>query len=611
MDNYLFHLLQLLVENGPMTIQDISYFCDISIKTAEKRIKELNNILNNTAYISKGILKYQLKINNYSAFLNLETQFLKGELDLNDPTKREAFIIQKLVKNTKYIPVDVLADQMIVSRKVVNNDLQHLKRLLEDYDAKIESRTGKGIKLSVKQDYDILFILRNFVVTRLTKNKWRKITEEFENKVTNIPIKQQTKKQIRNNLISIWLAKEADYSVKEFPKYYIPVWNENSVTSELKNIGKNIVGNLTPAEEIFLLSPISLYKNECFDQEKLDMILNKNYQIISSYLSDDLQHYNLIPQNVYSRIKWHMFFLVNRAMLHEKISEVLPKNIADKYPISLELSRNLSQAITQNYKIKVSIDEINYFVIYFQMLLDEKTENNPDYIDIAFIGEVRESVKEFIKSKLGQIYNDINTDSYYSISDFKESKNHYLLGFSAQPFTSNQAQIVNIGTAVRSESLSLIMQVSQAETFINQGKCKITVSDLQAKTYHEAVEKLIDEQIGKGELNKDFKERWIQREKYTNNIFPNGIAIPHAADSSGKNRILISIGKIKNNLSYKNRSVRLIFLLAIPESLDNELINVTSRIYDLIGIISRNTVLHGNLLNYDSSKSFMQITEGV
>ena len=101
MDSYLFGLLKLFIENGSMTMQEIEAYSNISAKTANKRIAEINSILGKSAHISAGIERFQLIINDYSKFLDIETQFLKGELDLNDPVKRKALIIDILIQKLR------------------------------------------------------------------------------------------------------------------------------------------------------------------------------------------------------------------------------------------------------------------------------------------------------------------------------------------------------------------------------------------------------------------------------------------------------------------------------------------------------------------------------
>lgn len=73
MDSSLFMLLKLFVENGSITKQEIAVYNNISFRTVDKRISELNRILGEAAHISSGIERFSLTINNYPKFLDLET----------------------------------------------------------------------------------------------------------------------------------------------------------------------------------------------------------------------------------------------------------------------------------------------------------------------------------------------------------------------------------------------------------------------------------------------------------------------------------------------------------------------------------------------------------
>ncbi|MEE8822629.1 MAG: PTS sugar transporter subunit IIA, partial [Lactobacillus amylovorus] len=99
--------------------------------------------------------------------------------------------------------------------------------------------------------------------------------------------------------------------------------------------------------------------------------------------------------------------------------------------------------------------------------------------------------------------------------------------------------------------------------------------------------------------------------KKSNNVISNGIAIPHAVDSSGKPRVLLSFGIVKQRVTYNKTRLKLIFLIGIPAKLDDSLAEVTSRISDLISMVSHNQVLFENAENYDNNQSFIQMLEGI
>lgn len=611
MDSSLFELLKLFVENGSITMQEIAVYNNISFRTVNKRISELNNILGDTAHISAGTERFNLTINNYPKFLKLETKFLKGELDLNDPVKREASIINILIKNRSYIPIDEIADKLTVSRKVINKDLSTIKKDLLSYNGKIVSKTGRGIKVKFQTDFDRICALRNFVITHTSKPDWLNFTAKFSNSLKKLDVSKQAYHQILNNILTLKVYKEYGYLLSSLPKDYSSLWDvDESIENLIGQLEKELK-HVTKSEINFVFSPLDLYKNKYMTLKKVKQVFRKNYELFFIPLTEKLSQYGLDAKTVYERLKWHMLFSINRTLLYTKIGEVLPRNISDNYPLSLELSIELAKEVNSHYQVCLSKKELNYYVIYFEMFLEEISENAKDKVKVAFVGSIRSSVKAFIEKKLLNVFQKLETTSFANVAAFKKAEDKFLLVFVDKPLEIKDVQVVNVGTAFRPEALSIVMQISVIEQLIKQKKINLSVGHIEAENYYDAVDKLIDQQIEKGQLTAEFKKNWVERERVTNNIFSNGIAIPHAIDYSTKKRVLVSVGIIDNKILFKKNDLKLIFLIGIPENLDNELIDTTSRLYDFIGLISRNEILYNNFVNYDNSKQLIQIAEGV
>lgn len=611
MDSSLFKLLKLFVENGSITKQEIAVYNNISFRTVDKRISELNCILGKSAHISAGIERFKLTIIDYPKFLSLETKFLKGELDLNDPIKREASIIDILIKSADYIPIDEIADRLTVSRKVINKDLSIIKNDLNPYKGKIVSKTGKGIKLIFKTNFDKICVLRNFVIEHTSKPSWLNFVAEIGCYLKELGLTKQAYYQISNNILTLKVFKDYGYFLDKIPPNYCSLWSENNTILNLVSHLEDKLMHMTKPEIYFIFSPLDLYKNEYLNFQKVQLVFKKNYNLFFVPLKDKLMQYGLDASSVYERVKWHMLFSINRTLMYTKIGEVLPRNISDSYPIALELSLALANKINSKYNVVLSKKEITYYVIYFEMFLEEISKNAKDQVRIAFVGSIRNSVKEFIENKLRNVFENLETASFSNVAAFKKVHNKFLLVFVDKPLEISDVQVINVGTVFRPEALSIVMQISVIEQLIKQRKIVLSVEHLKAASYYDAVDKLINHQISNGQLTGEFKQNWIKREKATNNIFSNGIAIPHAIDYSAKERILVSVGILDNKILFKKNELKLIFLIGIPENLNKELIDATSRLYDFIGLISRNEILYDNFISYDSSKQLIQIAEGV
>lgn len=140
---------------------------------------------------------------------------------------------------------------------------------------------------------------------------------------------------------------------------------------------------------------------------------------------------------------------------------------------------------------------------------------------------------------------------------------------------------------------------------------KVVRYDLNEDSYYKSVKELVELLSKDNELTLDFYQRWTERKKKSNNVISNGIAIPHAIDNSGRERILLSFGIIKKRVVYKKTKLRFIALLGIPENLDSSLVKATSELYDFVSMIVRNQVLLENAEKYNNERSFIQMLEGI
>lgn len=163
MDGQEYRLLKYFIANDSLTITELTAQFQISKRTMQKYIKELNADLKGIAVVRDNQQRFYLKIYDYNRLTSLQTGFLKQSLDFNDPQKRQAFIILKLIQADDFIILDDLAEQLVISKGTLNRDIHDLKQSLQEYQTEIISVTNKGVRLVVTHDYDYGLLLLNFV----------------------------------------------------------------------------------------------------------------------------------------------------------------------------------------------------------------------------------------------------------------------------------------------------------------------------------------------------------------------------------------------------------------------------------------------------------------
>ena len=258
-------------------------------------------------------------------------------------------------------------------------------------------------------------------------------------------------------------------------------------------------------------------------------------------------HFGLNEDDIYDRIKWHILFLINRCILYISVKQNLSKNISERYPVAFEFAWSLSQIIETKYDVKVSINEINYLVLYFEMVMKPLSDKTNELVSIALIGNYRLSVKKFIIAQLQNMFPNINIDIVKSKSDLSKDKN-YLLILTQKLFEYGSIPVINTNVLFRENAFSIISLFALVQRYIDEGKVKIIKYDLFKSTYYDLVQELVNKLVDNGELTSDFYNCWVKREKKSNNVISNGIAIPHAVDGSGKSRVLLALGVVKTKL---------------------------------------------------------------
>lgn len=611
MDNSLYRIIRTLIENGPTTTDELAYLEDVGNRTIENRIKDLAEILEDTADINKHGNTYSLAIHKYDEFLKIETRFLKGALDLNDPSVREMTIINSLLNKKDYVSIDQISDEVGLDKRVINHTLTSLKERLGYYTASIDNKRGMGLRIDFQNEIFSLLLLKNIYQANrryLDSDAFKQNKALIE--ATLLDPKIITK--IALNLTAFETIRKNRGKIIDPIPNFIPMWDANN--QDLKKLISSITdkyNDLSKSELEFILYPLNLYKNQYLDSKIIEQVFLSNKQVIQGSLNKSLVHYRLNADIVYERIKWHVLFLINRTILHEQVTGVLPKSISEKYPVAFEFALSLAHLIEEKYNVKVNINEINYLVLYFEMAIEKLVDKRQDTAtSLAVIGNYRSSVKKFIVTQLENIFPNSNVDIVDKKDDLSANKN-YLFILSQKLFRYDSVPVFNINVLFREDALNIIAVIALIERYIEENKVTVIRHDLQVKSYYGLVKELVDLLVSDGQLTADFYERWTKREKESNNVISNGIAIPHAVDSSGKPRVLLSFGIVKQRVTYNKTRLKLIFLIGIPAKLDDSLVEVTSRIYDLISMVSRNQVLFENAENYDNNQSFIQMLEGI
>ncbi|MGY5276126.1 BglG family transcription antiterminator [Lactiplantibacillus plantarum] len=621
MDRQNFEMLNFFINNDALTLRELQTHFSISRVTITKNIREINEYLDGVAQINVNQSKFYLVIKDYSAIAKLQTTFLKQDLDFNDPAKRQATILKELLRNTSnYVIVDDLAESLSVSRGTINKDLRELKQMLDFYNVRIATKTNKGIRLEVNADFEYAVIARNLVGKYYElESTWDSATDEkLTNLIKQLDSSNDTVTMVKRNLAVIKWFRKYDIQVNDKVPNYHQLLSDDS-TEALRDLLTETIGNsLSPGEWDFISYPLNIKKLATDDKVLVKLALadiQGLMQVVFPIIKQKLD-INLDFDRLLMELRYHLLFLINRAIFDVKSEGFISVDMLNKYPVSTELAQSTLSSIAKKLNIRIRKQEVGYLTVYFQMELEEYM-SAPVIHRVALVKPISNSMKSFIAEQLTDALNDdLQIDIFNSKSDLEKSPEKYLLIFS-NSFLPGSAMgqhtpIIRLNSVFNQGTLRERLQISLVDEAISHGLCKFDVTKfMNEKSYTKGVRQLIKQEITNGQLNEEFLEDWAKREELSSSIFGDGVALPHVIDKSGLNRILVTVGLFEKPVVFDNQKVNVVFLVAIPNKLDAELSRVLSQVYDLIRSIAANSNIFNNLKNYDNNRGLIQLMEAI
>ncbi len=621
MDRQSFEILNFFINNDALTLRELQSHFSVSRVTITKNIRAINDYLVGIAKINVNQAKFYLVINNYSAMAKLQTNFLKKDLDFNDPSKRQATILKELLQQiTDYVILDDLAESLAVSRGTINKDLKALKQQLDYYQVRIETKTNRGIHLAVEHDYMYAVITRTLVGKYYElEATWDKATDvKLLNLVKKLDHNNDTVTMVKRNIAVINWLRKYNIQINDRINNYHPLLSDVTMAS-LRNLVTEIIGSsLSTSEWEFISYPLNIRKLPKDDNQlvqvglvEVEDLMQSVFPILKQKLDVNLDFKRLLME-----LRYHLLFLINRAIFDVKSEGFISVDMLSKYPVSTELAQLTLSTIATKLNIRIRSQEVGYLTVYFQMELEEYMAA-PIIHRVALVEPINTSMKKFISEKLKEMLDDdLQIDVFNSISEWEQSPEKYLLIFSNSFLTDNElinhAPIIRLNSIFNQGTLRERLQISLVDEAVNQGQCRFDVTQFdEQETYVTGVKKLINQEIQHGQLTPDFMQAWLNREQQSSSIFGDGVALPHVIDKSGLNRILVTVGVFEKPVVFDNQKVNVVFLVAIPYKLDATLSKILAQVYDLIRSITANSNIYNNLKNYDENQGLNQLMEAI
>lgn len=569
---------------------DLEYFANVlsvSPRTVYSEMKYLIKKQSSNGF--KICLKrgqgYHLIIEDKEAF----DKFMMNQSDDYEITPRQRIekIIAILISKYDYVTINYLAELLSSSRSIINSDLEKVSESLKDKNIQLIKKAHYGIKLEADRLQIDLLMAELYLRENPTVYK-----------ILNLKVNSQKFKNIEKSLIFELKNHKLDTNYIElkeidaFLKVLIYRRNVNVTKSSYKNdkaceYTSVAFSLLTVIEELFQIK---------FNQEDLEILTsllkkktraNKLKYSDPQVLVEDIDEFlKKIDAEFNTRCSYdvefkksllsHVSLLIDR--LHEKVyfNNPLTNEISVRYPISFNIAILFCRMIGEKYTVKINKDEIAFITTHFAVHMEKESQSKFSRINkIAVICSSGGGSAYLIKLKLETLFttSNIETFSLLDMDSVKEFKPDIIFTISDLEVSFN-IPIIYINELIDDIELLKIKNIFQfnkeikdtilvaENSFLNLLNPNFFTIVHEEYEYLDLLKNMAEQIEEEGYSESGYADFVMEREKYLDTIYSNGITIPHPMNMCGRKNVL-SIAIVKNNMKYNNKSPRIIFMVSL------------------------------------------------
>lgn len=618
-----YRLLKILLANGPIKLEDLANSESVSTRTMQKYIHAFSTTLGNIAEVRISQAGYFLHIHDYQKFSALQSGSLKQHLDINDQQKRQAEILLNLILNTNdYVVIDELADEYLIGRNTLLKDLKVVRSWLDRCKIDLAGVTSRGIKLEVKSNADLVMLIYNHVYdySQINFPIPADLSQKIANQLAGQHIKDKTIQVFIKVLRIVAFLKQRGLEITGVSENYHNLVKETPELTGLIKIIEHAYGiSFSKVEAEFIMFPFNIYSNDLLDKTKLNAQIQRN-EVLFKQIVVDMQ--NLVATRIdydvfYQQIKYHLVFLIQRAVFHISPSDYMTDKMIQRFQLAADLAILFVEKLSNYLNITIKDVEVNYLTVYFELTLKQGNVTTDSSLKVGFLSSMGTSIQQYLQSQLDNIFeSNVEIIRFGSEQELQAHKGEVLMVFTDHPLLNLlDVPTVMVGDIFRDRSFELKVKASVTQYAIEDGQIIWNVTRVHNKaaaTYEKILTDATKEDIRQGFVGKEFTKDLLAHEAVSKFILENGLVIPHVVASTRADGILLHLCILDNPVQVRNMRVKYAVIIGIPRVLSQQKVQTLGVIYDLLFLIDVNDTAIMNLDRIiDSKNTLTEVMEGL
>lgn len=577
-------LLVLLEKTDRITGKELANFLNVSLRTVQTEIHDINNFLPRT--ISSSNRGYKL----------IDKDKLAGNinLSLNEISSEQKMLQEKIFFAEAALDIDELADQFYLSTSLLNKYLNNIKHDFKKYNLKLNRKKNK---LSISgSEYDKRLFIRNIIVSELVnENKsWEmtslKISASDYTHVKSIVLTTIEefnyyidKPYLTNLVINVLITLYRDRQAHFIEKIKYNVFKE-SIEFQ---IAQRICGRLTDHWPIIIpkndIEYIALsISGQIEPKQSLDSMTN-NYQIsktIKSIIKEVFNYYllTLDYDDILPHFITHIRSLLKRAKSKQFITNTsIINSVKETSPFTYDVAIHLTKLLEDKFLVKIPPTEIDLLSIYIGYVIEQTSQKDdrikvgiccPDYRHISKI--LSKQLKESFASKIQIVFVDKRVPTQHEINQVELIISTIKFNSMGKPFvlispffSENEKLKIEKKIILVKQMKDEIAQKNSLATYFNK---RLFFKNKNLTSKRDVIYFLGKAIVEEGIVQENFIQSVYQRETISSTCFFNLFAVPHAIELNAK-KTQIAVLLEENGIEWdKGHKINCVFMIAVSHS---------------------------------------------
>ena len=605
--------------------KDLAKLLNVSDRTIRNDIAAINEFYADTMIESNIRKGYRIQGEKVKRF----TEETKKEIPETGEERR--WLILKTLVEHNQVNIYQLADQMCISEFSLENDMNKIRKLLDNYQGLKVIRQSNMLQLS-GEEREKRHLYEELISYKISGNLWNlnKVAENFM-RFDLLKVKellkdifekfhyQMNEVRIPTLLIHVGVILERNFAchfLKEDEEQQGKYGREEYEISRhfFEKIGARLSLQVREAE----ICDFAIYlehgkrKGYC-EEEQLQGLAS---DLVQHIIVEIREHFDIdFSEDCEFRLglEVHTVSLLKRHYANIEIDHTCLEEVKRKYPLIFEMGVWVCKIMEEHLNIIISENEISFIALHLGSAY-ERANLRRKY-RCLLICPHNQTVKDLCIQKIVNRFQDrmeiVDCMSYFEESLIREKNLDLIL--TTQPVahaldietTEISMFFAHTDEAAVFQTLNRLDQIRYRNNFqffiLNLIREEFFTANMAVEEPEKIISDMCDKLYARGYVKENFKEGVLKRERLSPTSFFHGFAIPHNMSHQETIHSAISTAILKQPVQWGSYEVRFVLLLAITE--ENR--NFLKIFFDWLDDIVSNPEKFARLLEVQDYQSFV------